>query len=110
MSTDPGDALHLDAAAVRDVLLDLVVKQSKEVVLVMHSYGGLAGTEGYAMFCEDARTISGKVIRLVYLAAHGAVEKGTVFLPAGVQLPHLQFDVCNPRVLVCPRTPPLTLP
>lgn len=97
LSSDPGGALHLDAAAVRDVINDAVVEQGEDVVLVMHSYGGLAGTEGYGMFREGATSAqtpeSAQLRRLVYLAAHGAVEKGTVFKPQSLQLPHLSVDV-----------------
>lgn len=96
MSSDPGGALHLDAGAVRDALHDEIVQQGNDAVLVMHSYGGLAGSEGYGMFQTGlAVAESPGVRRLVYLAAHGAVGKGTVFIPEGVNPPHLSIDVRN---------------
>lgn len=100
MTSDPGGALHLDAAAVRDVIYETVVGRGKDALLVMHSYGGLAGTEGYGMFREANPSASGQVRRLVYLAAHGAVERGTVFKPEHVKLPHLSLDVREPSCIV----------
>lgn len=97
LSSDPGSALHLDGAAVRDSLHDVIVERESDAVVVMHSYGGLAGTEGYGMFQEehsssqDAR--SPRVRRLVYLAAHGAVEKGAMFVNLDAKPPHLSIDV-----------------
>lgn len=96
ISSDPGNALHLDAAAVRDALSEVIVHQGQDVVLVMHSYGGLAGTEGYGMFQESRKSgptdSSAGVRRLVYLAAHGAIEKGTVHR-SDMNLPYLTIDV-----------------
>lgn len=94
MSSDPGGALHLDAGAVRDALHEEIIQQGNDVVLVMHSYGGLAGSKGYGMFQTGrAMAKSHGVRRLVYLAAHGAVEKGTVFILEDVNPPHLSVDV-----------------
>lgn len=95
LPSDPGDALHLDAAAVQDALNEVVIHRGQDAVMVMHSYGGLAGTEGYGMFREASALEQGqgRVQRLVYLAAHGAVDKGSIFLPPDVKPPHLSFDV-----------------
>lgn len=97
MTSDPGDALHLDAGAVRDALHEEIVQQGNDVVLVMHSYGGLAGSEGYGMFqtgLGSAKSLG--VRRLVYLAAHGVVDKGFVFIPEDVNPPHLSINVRIP--------------
>lgn len=97
MTSDPGGALHLDAGAVRDALNEVIIQQGHDAILVMHSYGGLAGSEGYGMFQEGlAMAKSSRVRRLVYLAAHGAVEKGTALLPEGANPPHLSIDVGRP--------------
>ena len=97
MASDPGSALHLDAGTVRDALDEVVIQQRSDAVLVMHSYGGLAGSEGYGMFQEGLAVApsaeSPQVRRLVYLAAHGPVERGTVFLPEDTRPPHLSIDV-----------------
>lgn len=96
LSSDPGGALHLDAAVVRDALKQVIVDNGRDAVLVMHSYGGVAGTEGYGMFREahsPQDVDSAQVRRLVYLAAHGAHEKGIVHRPDAAQLPHISVDV-----------------
>lgn len=97
LRSDPGDALHLDVAAVRDAIENVAGSHGQDAVIVMHSYGGLAGTECYGMFREAYPVLqdaaSSQIRRLVYPAAHGAVEKGAVFKPSAVQLPHLSIDV-----------------
>lgn len=99
LTADPGGALHLDAAIIRDTLKEVIVDEGNDALLMMHSYGGLAGTEGFGMFQEEGYRTEGspsaKVKRLVYLVAHGAVEKGHVHIPADVNPPHLVFDVCS---------------
>lgn len=102
LSSDPGGALHLDAGAVRNALNSEITGRWNDVVLIMHSYGGLAGTEGYGMFQRSQpqaqEADSPRVRRLVYLAAHGPVGPGTPLLPPeGVLQPRFSVNVgCHP--------------
>lgn len=97
LSSDPGNALDLDTAAVRNALRGVVIDEGDDAVLVMHSYGGLAGNEGFGMFQEmDHHTrdsSSPQVQRLIYLVAHSAVEKGTILWPEDLDIPHIAVDV-----------------
>jgi pimeloyl-ACP methyl ester carboxylesterase len=63
--------LSADAAAVSSAILT-EVDQANEVVLVMHSYGGVPGSaavEGLSKSDREKKGLKGGVIRLVYLAA-----------------------------------------
>ena len=66
-----------DVNAVRDRLTQLVVEKKKEVILVMHSYGGMPGTEapvGLGKQEREEKGLEGGVIRLVYIMALAAAE------------------------------------
>jgi pimeloyl-ACP methyl ester carboxylesterase len=60
-----------DANHIRSVTIELA-DQGKEIVLVMHSYGGIAGTESAKGLARSDREAEGKIggiISLVYLTA-----------------------------------------
>ena len=68
--TIPATSLD-DAAHIGSVLTPLV-EEGKEVVVVMHSYGGIPGTDGTKGLAKVDQTAAGKkggVIALVYVAA-----------------------------------------
>ncbi|KAK1687607.1 Alpha/beta hydrolase fold-1 [Colletotrichum godetiae] len=70
-SEPPTKGLYDDAAATAAVLQELA-DQGKQIVLIAHSYGGLAAAEGVKGFGIKQRTAEGKpggVIMFVYLAA-----------------------------------------
>ncbi|KAJ5572991.1 hypothetical protein N7450_009975 [Penicillium hetheringtonii] len=70
-----------DAAYIRSKYLDVLVDQGHEVIIVMHSYGGIPGTEsvkGRARKDVVAQGKSGGVIALVYVTAF--------LIPAGQSL------------------------
>ena len=77
--SDPGFALQKDATAIAKVLRN-VLSSGKDAILLMHSYGGIAGGEAVGMLYEDPPQASnaGRLVRLVFLAAH-VIEKGTSF-------------------------------
>ncbi|KAI7216019.1 hypothetical protein KC333_g5081, partial [Hortaea werneckii] len=50
---DPGNALELDAGFLCKKLEELVVGEAREVVVLMHSYGGQCGSEAVAKFLEQ---------------------------------------------------------
>jgi len=72
-SKDAGDALQNDAAALAR-LIQSNAQLGRDVVLLMHSYGGVAGSEAVALLKGG-----GRIKRLIFLAAH-AFEKGTSLL------------------------------
>lgn len=87
---DPGKAMAMDAAAIAR-LTQQFTGRGKDVVLVMHSYGGIYGSEAVGMINESkvTRIGAGRIRRLVYLAAH-AVPKGAAFLSSGRTVPGIE--------------------
>ena len=77
---DPGDALRNDAAAIAAVI-DKNAQLRKDIILLMHSYGGIAGCEAMGML-NDRKSDqprnpgASRVKRLVFLAAH-VLDKDT---------------------------------
>ncbi|KAK5132331.1 hypothetical protein LTR08_009166 [Meristemomyces frigidus] len=82
---DPGDALSKDAEAVAHTIQRLAAA-GKDIVVFMHSYGGMAGGEGVATFCQEENAImspsghrQGRVVGLVFLNAY-VLHKGDSFM------------------------------
>ncbi|KAJ5768494.1 hypothetical protein N7533_001077, partial [Penicillium manginii] len=68
----PSTSVADDAAYIRSNYLESLVAQGREVIIVMHSYGGVPGTEsvkGFARKDIAAQGKSGGVIALVYTTA-----------------------------------------
>lgn len=88
-----------DAEDIRQKNLNDLVAQGKEVVVVMHSYGGIPGTEsvkGLARKDRAARNEKGGVIALVYIAAFliPAGQSVESFMPGGLD-PAMTIDVSD---------------
>ncbi|KAG0651321.1 hypothetical protein D0Z07_1839, partial [Hyphodiscus hymeniophilus] len=67
-----GISLADDAAGIQAVLIKLVDEEGKDVILVTHSYGGIAGGEGAKGFAKterEARGRKGGIVRLLYVTA-----------------------------------------
>lgn len=67
----PTKTLHDDAAHVR-AELELLIEHGQEVVLVMHSYGGMVGTQAAAGLGKVERAKRGQtggIVRLFYACA-----------------------------------------
>ncbi|KAF2234936.1 alpha/beta-hydrolase [Viridothelium virens] len=86
----PAVKSHLeDVAVVRKELEHLIEKNGKDVVLVMHSYGGLAGAgavEGLEKVRRNAAGEQGGVVAAVFIAAF-LVDKGQSLLGQFPQKP-----------------------
>lgn len=74
-----------DAEHIRKTYLNDLVAQGKEIIIVMHSYGGIPGTEcvkGLARRDLAAQGKNGGVVSLIYLSAFlvpaGESSTGTV--------------------------------
>ncbi|KAK5169162.1 uncharacterized protein LTR77_006471 [Saxophila tyrrhenica] len=95
VSRDPGNMLRKDAMVTCDVMKKLVNDETKDVVIIMHSYGGVSGSDAAAMLCEWLGTYGqpdhGRVRRMVYLAAH-VLEKGEPMLGTGRVINHLDVN------------------
>ncbi|OJD32277.1 uncharacterized protein BKCO1_3900087 [Diplodia corticola] len=91
----PTKGLAEDAAAVRATLQRLA-DEAKEIVLVVHSYGGLVGQnaiEGLGFHQRQKAGKKGGVIMFVYLTAFVAPKGATIKAMLGGQfLPWMKFD------------------
>lgn len=91
----PGiDSCEPDYAVVHDAAKKLV-EEGKNVVIVMHSYGGLVGTNGSQglsrqELSRERKTVEGAVVGMVYISAYvrslgqGLIEEGMAFRQIGV--------------------------
>ena len=103
----PKKSLLDDAAAVKDELTKLVERDGKSVMVVMHSYGGLVGSEAVTEELSYAKRQSsglpGGVIHLYYYAAFLLNEGQSVLGTFGespnndvrVNTPHPTFSPNN---------------
>lgn len=91
-----------DTAAIRKALESLILSRGKTVVLVMHSYGGLVGTNavvGLELSARVAKGERGGVAHCLFIAAF-LVPKGNSLLGMFPKPPpYLQPDVSRPLIL-----------
>ena len=87
--------MRKDAMVTSDVIKKLINDETKDVILIMHSYGGISGSEAAAMTCDwlakYGQPDHGRIRRLVYLAAH-VLEKGEPMLGTGRVINHLDIS------------------
>jgi pimeloyl-ACP methyl ester carboxylesterase len=92
----PNKGLADDAAALRSTL-EKIADEGKEIVLVVHSYGGLVGQNalmGLGLKQRQAIGKKGGVTIFIYLAAFVAPKGATIKAMLGGQfLPWMKFDV-----------------
>lgn len=96
-ATMEDDAQHIRKAN------EALLKQGKDVVLVMHSYGGIPGTESVEGLLKTEREAGGKaggIIRLVYLTAL-APEVGRSINDVMAPLMEKYKDVSYVKIEVC---------
>ncbi|KAI9039358.1 alpha/beta hydrolase [Aspergillus affinis] len=95
--------VHDDAEYIQKSYLDELVSQGKEVILVLHSYAGVPGTEsvkGHARKDLVAQGKKGGVVGLVYLAAFLIPAGASVetIVPGGLDpLMTLVGDMMQPK-------------
>ena len=91
---DPGNILHKDARVVADNIRKFT-SVGQDVVLVMHSYGGVTGSEAAAIISDELRSDHdpnvGRIRRLIYLAAH-VLENGSSLFGSGRSIPNLDIN------------------
>lgn len=93
----PSTNLADDAEHIRQTSLNHLIAQGKEVVVVMHSYSGLPGTESVKGLLRTDLAAQGKnggVVALVYITAFllKAGESVQSIMPDGLD-PVMTFDV-----------------
>ncbi|KAI1495961.1 Alpha/beta hydrolase fold-1 [Biscogniauxia marginata] len=81
-SRPPNSTFDADVEAVRQVVKPLVEEDGgKDVVLLMHSYGGVVGTNsiaGLARRDRQVRNLRGGVVQLIYAASSMLAENQTI--------------------------------
>lgn len=93
--------LYDDAKCIRFLLNELVEKQGKDVICVLHSYGGVVGTEAIdASLGKKNRQdngLSGGVLGLLYMAAFVLPLGSSLSTAFGGSLPpFIQVEVRRP--------------
>ena len=94
------DAAHDTEAVLQNFLLPLIENEGKDVVILMHSYGGVPGSSAARGLAKDQRSKKAKkggVVGLIYVSGFvlpdgASVVKGQ--LPAWVK----QNEVCSPSL------------
>ncbi|KAK2865367.1 hypothetical protein FQN49_003643 [Arthroderma sp. PD_2] len=86
-SSAPNDeTVASNAAVVREKLLLPLLDDGKNVILVMHSFGGCVGSVAAAGLSKKDRGSSGGVVGLIYIAAFLAKEGLSLFNALGGKL------------------------
>jgi hypothetical protein len=83
--------LQDDAAFIKAVLSKLINEEGKEVIVVMHSFGGMVGTESITEdMSKNNRAREGKkggVVKLLYICAFLLHKGESLATPLGGELP-----------------------
>lgn len=91
--------LHEDAAVVRAEIKKLV-DQGKDVILVMHSYGGLVGSqavEGFGKASRKQHGLSGGVIHMAFITAFLLPEGSSLAAAIAAKLEGETYMMPNPE-------------
>lgn len=93
-------SLPEDAACIKAELHKLVEEQGNDVIVVMHSYGGVVGTEAvhesFGNKYREGEGLTGGVIRLLYLCAFILKEGASLATALGGLPPFIPVTVSNP--------------
>ncbi|KAK7728478.1 hypothetical protein SLS57_002366 [Botryosphaeria dothidea] len=100
---EPADqTLDTDVSSLRNTLSRLIDDQSKEVVVLLHSYGGVVGScasQGFGFKQRASERKKGGILEIIYLSAF-ALPKGKSLLDmlGGQPLPWMRIE--GPKVFV----------
>ncbi|EXA46649.1 hypothetical protein FOVG_03992 [Fusarium oxysporum f. sp. pisi HDV247] len=86
----PAASMEEDAAHIRSTATKLA-DNGREIVLLMHSYGGICGTESTVGVSRTERQVAGKpggVVQLVYISSPVPEIGGSVQTMMGDNMPH----------------------
>jgi hypothetical protein len=83
--------LQEDAAFIKGLLSNLINEEEKDVIVVMHSYGGMVGTESVteemSKNYRGKKGLKGGVVKLLYLCAFLLHKGESLATPLGGELP-----------------------
>ena len=100
-ASPPGKDLYDDIAYISSQLEELVEKGGKEVIVIVHSYGGIPGTSAARPFVRKDRAQQGKnggVIGVLYISSWGMPPgKTTMEAVEGLNIDWMKIDVSPPR-------------
>ena len=100
-ASPPGKDLYDDIAYISSQLEELVEKGGKEVIVIVHSYGGIPGTSAARPFVRKDRAQQGKkggVIGVLYISSWGMPPgKTTMEAVEGLNIDWMKIDVLPPR-------------
>ncbi|KAF5686886.1 hypothetical protein FDENT_5613 [Fusarium denticulatum] len=88
--TLPAASMEEDAEHIKTVTTKLA-DEGHDIILVMHSYGGICGTESTAEVSKAERQVSGKpggIVHLVYISSPVPEMGGSVKTMMGDNMPH----------------------
>ncbi|KAJ5626237.1 hypothetical protein N7510_002546 [Penicillium lagena] len=96
-------SVRADACAIRENLLLPLLEDGKDVILIMHSYGGCPGSAAALGLSKEERSTGGGIIGLVFIAAFLAQEGDSLLSALGgkydswvINDENGQLDVENP--------------
>jgi pimeloyl-ACP methyl ester carboxylesterase len=92
-----------DVKTIRDVVLQQLDEEQKNVVLAVHSYSGTIGSEAVKGLDEKARREAGKstsVKHLVYLAALAMEKERWIWEFTNGKPDRVRIDVCSSSLLL----------
>ena len=99
---DANSTVTGDAASLRTNLLQPLVEAGKDVIVMMHSYGGMYGSQAVQGLSKRERAQSGKqggVVSLIYVSAVTPLEGQSTLDMMGTDAQHLptwvDYDVSN---------------
>ena len=105
-ASPPDKDLYDDIAYISSQLEELVEKAGREVIVIVHSYGGIPGSSAARPFVREGRAQQGKqggVIGVLYISSF-AMPAGKTTLEAieGMNLDWVVIDVSTPYPLQFP--------
>lgn len=89
------DSFHDDVYLVRKAIAE-EVSQGREIVVLMHAYGGIVGSAAVQGYSKQEVPRGGGVIRMIYMAAF-ALEKGVSLMDALNNTPLPWWQSVNPK-------------
>lgn len=92
-SSPPSTTFQPDAEAIKDAIVEL---GDKDVILVLHSYAGIPGTDAVGDLVANQPDVAARIKRLVYLAAFVPMKGENLmgaYTGAPVSIPEAYFII-----------------
>ncbi|KIX98567.1 uncharacterized protein Z520_05868 [Fonsecaea multimorphosa CBS 102226] len=106
-SPEPLKDIQPDVEAIQQVMRPLIEDQGKDVLLVVHSYGGVVGNEAVKDLDKASRAKQGKKggVSHIYFCCAFALPEGVSLMDALNQTPLPWFQINDSEDIVTPATP-----